>query len=99
MKLQYKRSNVFTISKIILYGFSLQHILPVLHMSGSSSVLSPQSSSPSHVHASGTHFPLPQVCCRSVHSTWGIGRRVVVVVEAVVVDTNGLSVETVIKKC
>jgi len=65
--------------------------LPVLHMSGSSSVLSPQSSSPSHVHASGTHFPLPQVCCRSVHSTWGIGRLVVV-------ETNGLSTETVIKQ-
>jgi len=58
-------------------------------MSGSSSVLSPQSSSPSHVHASGTHLPLPQVCCRSVHSTWGVGRLVLLAA-----DEDGLSVET-----
>lgn len=71
-------------------------------MSGSSSVLSPQSSSPSHVHAKGTHLPLPQVCCLSVHSTCGNGRLVLVVVLVLVLvpvlTIDGLSVETVKKK-
>ncbi|KAE9544926.1 hypothetical protein AGLY_000469 [Aphis glycines] len=58
------KGQMSTINNNFIWFCVSINYLPVLHMSGSSSVLSPQSSSPSHIHASGTHFPLPQVCCR-----------------------------------